>query len=126
MSLAARPRRPIVSRMTWLLVALGGALGSLARHGLGAALAAWAPAGTLAANLAGCGLIGYLQARLGSEASRALLMTGFCGGFTTWSAFGLETVRLLGEGRLAAGAGYAGLTLALCLGAVALGWQLGR
>ena len=112
--------------MTWLLVALGGALGSLARHGLGLALAGLAPAGTLAANVAGCGLIGFLHARLGSDAARALLMTGLCGGFTTWSAFGLETFRLLGEGRLAAGAGYAGLTLALCLGAVAAGWHLGR
>lgn len=112
--------------MTWLLVALGGALGSLARHGLGLALSGLAPAGTLAANVAGCGLIGFLHARLGSDAARALLMTGFCGGFTTWSAFGLETFRLLGEGRLAAGVGYAGITLALGLGAVAAGWHLGR
>ena len=112
--------------MTWFLVALGGALGSVARHGLGVALAGLAPAGTLVANVAGCGLIGFLHARLGTEAARALLMTGFCGGFTTWSAFGLETARLLGEGRIAAGAGYAGLTLLLCLGAVGLGWQLGR
>lgn len=112
--------------MTWILVALGGAFGSLARHGLGLAMAGFAPAGTLAANVAGCGLIGFLHARLGSDAARALLMTGFCGGFTTWSAFGLETFRLLGEGRVAAGAGYAGLTLGLCLAAVAAGWHLGR
>lgn len=112
--------------MTWFLVALGGALGSLARHGLGLALAAAAPAGTLAANVLGCGLIGYLQARLGSEGARALLMAGFCGGFTTWSAFGLETVRLAADGRVGAAAGYAALTLALALGAVAGGWALGR
>lgn len=112
--------------MTWFLVALGGAAGSLARHGLGLALAGLAPAGTLAANVLGCGLIGYLHARLGGEPLRALLMTGFCGGFTTWSAFGLETVRLAGEGRVAAAAGYAGLTLALGLGATALGWHLAR
>jgi CrcB protein len=126
MPLAAAPDRPILGGMTWMFVALGGALGSLARHGLGLALAGWVPAGTLVANVAGCGLIGYLQARLGSDASRALLMTGFCGGFTTWSAFGLETVRLVGEGRVAAGIAYAGLTLALCLGAVAAGWHLAR
>ena len=69
--------------MTWFLVALGGALGSLGRHGLGLVLAGVAPAGTLAANILGCGLIGYLHARLGADTSRALLMTGFCGGFTT-------------------------------------------
>lgn len=112
--------------MTWMLVALGGALGSLARHGLGLALAGVAPLGTLAANVAGCGLIGYLHAKAGSDAARALLMTGFCGGFTTWSAFGLETVRLASDGRLAAAAGYAVGTLALGLGAVAMGWHLAR
>ena len=112
--------------MTWILVALGGALGSLARHGLGLALAGAAPLGTLAANVAGCGLIGYLHAKAGSDATRALLMTGFCGGFTTWSAFGLETARFAADGRVAAAAGYAGVTLALGLGAVALGWHLAR
>lgn len=112
--------------MTWFLVALGGAFGSLGRHVLGLVLAGVAPAGTLAANILGCGLIGYLHARLGADTSRALLMTGFCGGFTTWSAFGLETYGLLGEGRLAAAAGYAVLTLVLGLGAVATGWHLGR
>jgi len=112
--------------MTWMLVGLGGALGSLARHGLGLALAGVAPAGTLAANVAGCGLIGYLHAKAGSEASRALLMTGFCGGFTTWSAFGLETARMVSDGRALAAAGYAAATLVLGLGAVALGWQLAR
>jgi len=111
--------------MTWMLVALGGALGSVARHGLGL-LPGLAPAGTLAANLLGCGLIGFLHARLGGDAARALLMTGFCGGFTTWSAFGLETARLAADGRLAAAAGYAGLTVVLCLGAVAGGWILAR
>jgi len=112
--------------MSWLLVALGGALGSVARHGLGLLLAGLAPAGTLAANLLGCGLIGYLHVRLGAEPARALLVTGFCGGFTTWSAFGLETARLAADGRLAAAAGYAALTLFLCLGAVAAGWALAR
>ena len=112
--------------MTWMLVALGGALGSLARHGLGLALAGAAPLGTLAANVLGCALIGYLHAKVGTEAGRALLMTGVCGGFTTWSAFGLETVRMASDGRLGAAAGYAAGTLVLGLGAVALGWQLAR
>ena len=55
-----------------------------------------------------------------------LLMTGLCGGFTTYSAFALDTHRLWSEARWAAAAGYAAATLAACLGAVAAGWALGR
>ena len=112
--------------MTWLLVAIGGALGSSARYGLGLLLVGFAPLGTLAVNTLGCGLMGYLQARLGPEPLRVFFMTGFCGGFTTWSAFGLETTTLAQEGRLGAAALYTGSTLAFALGAIALGWYLGR
>ena len=112
--------------MTWMLVALGGALGSSARYGLGLLLLGVAPLGTLAVNTLGCGLMGYLQARLGTEPLRVFFMTGFCGGFTTWSAFSLETVTLAQEGRLGAAALYTGATLVLALGALVLGWYLGR
>lgn len=112
--------------MTWLLVAIGGELGSSARYGLGLLLVGFAPLGTLAVNTLGCGLMGYLQARLGPEPLRVFFMTGFCGGFTTWSAFGLETTTLAQEGRLGAAALYTGSTLAFALGALALGWYLGR
>lgn len=112
--------------MTWLLVALGGALGSSARFGLGLLLLGAAPLGTLAVNTLGCGLMGYLQARLGTEPLRLLFMTGFCGGFTTWSAFSLETLTLAQEGRLGAAALYTGGTVVLAFAALGLGWYLGR
>ncbi len=112
--------------MTWLLVALGGALGSSARYGLGLLLLGVAPIGTLAVNTLGCGLMGYLQARLGPEPLRVFFMTGFCGGFTTWSAFSLETLTLAQEERLGAAALYAGATFILAFAALGLGWYLGR
>lgn len=112
--------------MTWLLVALGGALGSSARYGLGLLLLGVSPLGTLAVNTLGCGLMGYLQARLGPEPLRVFFMTGFCGGFTTWSAFSLETLTLAQEGRLGAAALYAGATFILAFAALGLGWYLGR
>lgn len=87
--------------MNILLVAAGGALGALCRHGanlLSVRLAgAHFPAGTLAVNLAGCLLIGLVfglserTALLGPQA-RLFLVTGFLGALTTFSSFALETV----------------------------------
>lgn len=81
--------------MSWLYVALGGAAGSLCRHAIGLAFAgAGFPWGTLAVNWAGSALIGAAHG-LGLEGgTRLLLVTGFLGGFTTFSAFSLETVTL--------------------------------
>src|SRR5688500_12748529 len=83
-------------------IALGGAAGSLVR----AACQRWLnaerfPYGTLLVNLTGCLLIGMLWALYSrqhlSDQGRALLMTGFCGGFTTFSAFSQESLQLLQE-----------------------------
>lgn len=89
----------------WLLVALGGALGSVLRYGLGRLLMHGAPVqafpyGTLAVNLLGCLTIGLvaeflLLQRILAPQPRLLLQTGILGGFTTFSAFGLETVLML-------------------------------
>jgi CrcB protein len=84
------------------LVCLGGALGSGARYLVALGAARWPgpefPWGTLAVNLAGAFLIGVVQqlagARVLSEEHRLLLSTGVLGGFTTYSAFSYETVRL--------------------------------
>lgn len=113
-----------------LLVCIGGAVGSGARHlvGLWAAknLPSALPYGTLLVNLLGSMLLGVLWALLatrGPETSgwRALLMTGLCGGFTTYSTFNLEALHLLEDGRGGHMLLYLGATLLLCLVAGALG-----
>ena len=106
------------------LVALGGAVGSLARWGL--AEVAQAPWGTVAANVTGSFLIGLLAASLfvRHPRLRLLLGVGLLGGYTTFSTHLLDAHGLLGEPlQLAA---YVGGTLVGCLLAAALGLALGR
>lgn len=92
-----------------LWVALGGALGALGRFGLGKAFRQWNPhesfsVGTLAANLAGCFLMGLLvvviaqSEELHREALTAFFLTGFLGSLTTFSTFILEFFKLAGHG----------------------------
>lgn len=89
-----------------LLIALGGALGTLARYGTGSVLAlptqrAGFPFGTLAVNLVGCFVMGMLQGffadRLVAPQYRQALLVGFLGGYTTFSSFGWETSAFLQE-----------------------------
>ena len=119
--------------MTYLLVGAGGALGAMARHGLGTLLlrlfpAALFPLGTLVANVVGCFAIGVAAWRIASPNSQlwALAVTGFLGGFTTFSAFGGEHVQLAQRG--AAGAMWLHVLchIGLGLGAAWLGYALGR
>ena len=89
-----RPRLPLLVA----LVAVGGALGGLARWALGEGVApvGGLPLATLLANLLGCLALGLLVGRVGSSpVPRALLGTGLLGGFTTFSTLALETDRLL-------------------------------
>jgi CrcB protein len=113
----------------YLAVAIGGALGSVARHLCGlAGLALLGPAfpwGTLAVNVAGSFLIGLYatltepDGRLfASPAMRQGVMGGFCGGFTTFSVFSLETVRLLEAGQWTLAAAYVLVSVATWLAAV--------
>jgi CrcB protein len=93
--------------MKWLCLAIGGVTGTFARYLLaGFIYQAWGtsfPYGTLAVNLSGCFLIGFLAALaeekflLGPNA-RMLLMIGFCGAFTTFSTFMLESANLIKDG----------------------------
>lgn len=94
--------------MMWPLiwVALGGAAGSMARYSCQKLFnTAGYPAGTLAVNIGGCFVIGVLMAlalKQADEQRWLLLATGFCGGFTTFSAFSLEALQMLQQSRLAA------------------------
>jgi CrcB protein len=97
------------SMMQVLIVAVGGAAGSVLRYGFQKALNTQFPAGTLCVNIAGCFLIGWLWAislKGLNDEMRLLLMTGFCGGFTTFSAFTLESVQLMMNGRWMAFSAY--------------------
>ncbi|MBB5694986.1 fluoride efflux transporter CrcB [Muricoccus pecuniae] len=115
---------------TYLLIALGGALGSVARA-WGSALAlrlagAGFPLGTIAINVLGSFVIGLFAARAGtSDDLRAFVMVGICGGFTTFSSFSLQTLELLQAGRVLAAMGNVALSVALCLLAVAAGHAAG-
>jgi len=112
-----------------LCVALGGALGSVARYLLTlvavAQFGVGFPWGTLAINIAGSALIG-VAAGLGVGGDvRLFLVTGVLGGFTTFSAFSLET-GLLWERSPALAAGYVAASLVLALAAFALCFGLAR
>src|SRR5262245_26354312 len=117
--------------MQVLLVALGGALGSVARYGVSVAAVRWLgagfPWGTLMVNVAGGLAMGVLAARIspGQEDLRLLLGVGILGGFTTFSAFSLETVRLMEQGPAPAML-YVSASLVLSVGACWLGYSLGR
>jgi CrcB protein len=121
-------------RIVWY-VALGSGLGGVARLLLGG----WIqnrfgpsfPIGTLVINVTGSLLLGFLlryaleTPAIGSDA-RALLTTGLCGGYTTFSTFGYETVRLLEDGEYRRAAIYIALSVGLVLIAVASGMVLAR
>lgn len=124
-----------------LLVFLGGGLGSAGRYLAGLGLASVLPpteqhprwgsihvAGTMAVNIVGCLMIGLVWGRLGSglrEEWRLLLVVGFLGGFTTYSAVGWETLNLAGRGHPGQAAAYVAATVALGLAAVWIGHTLG-
>lgn len=113
-----------------LLVALGGAAGSVARFlvvtGMGRVVAGW-PLGTLMVNVAGSFAIGVLFVVLTQRAHLApLLVAGFLGGFTTFSAFSLDTLKLWEGGAAVQAALYVAASVILSLLAVALGAALAR
>jgi CrcB protein len=124
--------------ITYLWVAIGGALGSMARYAIATATADLAgglfPWGTFGINISGSFLIGLffeLTAANGalpaSADMRLFLMAGLCGGFTTFSAFSLQALQLLKGGDYAQAAGYMVGSVALCVIATALGfWVAAR
>ena len=119
---------------TWLAVALGGALGSLARYALGLWLRIAVPGlplATLLVNTVGGFCIGLIFALTAARPDtpdwlRTGLITGVLGGFTTFSAFSLETLLLWREGQGSLALANIGLNLLLSLSGCALGLWLGR
>jgi CrcB protein len=115
----------------WLAVALGSALGGVARHGVARLWpmvpGAW-PVATMSVNIVGSfaiGLLAAFMARDSGETARLFWMTGVLGGFTTYSAFALETVTLASAGAAGRAALYVAATVALCLVAAVAGRTLG-
>ena len=114
------------------MVALGGALGSVGRFGLGQALARFDsfPYGTLLTNVLGSLVIGIcaglFDAEQKSRPAGLFLMAGFCGGFTTFSTFSLETFELMHQQAWLKAGGNMLLSVALCLLGTCLGFLLGQ
>jgi CrcB protein len=117
----------------YLWVALGGALGSMARYGLGnamtVAMGAEFPWGTLLINVLGSFIISFFAVLTGADArlplpaeARIFVTVGLCGGFTTFSAFSLQTVELARAGQPGRAALYVAISAVLCISACALGF----
>jgi len=119
---------------TCLWVMAGGALGTLARYAISLAalpISRELPWGTMIINVSGSfliGLFGTLTLASGrfpaSENLRLFVMIGFCGGYTTFSSFSLQTLDLLRGGALARAAVNMGASVVLCVAAVAVGHAL--
>ena len=113
--------------LTGLQVAIGGAVGACGRYLLGLAVAF--PFGTLAVNVVGCFLMGLAFVALaekGLERWMPLVMTGVLGGFTTFSAFSLDALKLYEAGRLGAAGGYVAASVVLSVLALIVGVALMR
>ena len=119
--------------MTWLAVAIGGALGSLARHAVNAVVARilGSPShlSTAMVNVVGCALIGVLAGLIAGNALRvtpalrAFVFVGVLGGFTTFSSFGLDTLTLVHEGRTTVAFANVAVQVVAGVGAVFLGYN---
>jgi CrcB protein len=119
----------------YLVVMAGGAFGTLARYvvsDLALPLSRHLPFGTMAINVTGSfviGLFGTLTLANGKypvpESLRLLVMVGFCGGYTTFSSFSLQTFDLMRSGLMSRAVANVVASVALCLVAVALGHWLG-
>jgi len=118
-----------------IAVAIGGAAGSVARYGVASIVQRHAatifPLATFVVNVAGAFVLGVLVGRLTGdtrsiEGARLFLATGFCGGFTTFSAFSYETAVLARDSRFAVAVSYVVATLVVCVAAAALGISVAR
>jgi len=118
--------------ITYLWIALGGALGSMARYGCGGLVARLVgetfPWGTLLINVVGSLVIGFFATLTGPEGrllvapdARMFVTIGLCGGFTTFSSFSLQTLNLVRSGDMVGAGGNIVASVVACLLAVWLG-----
>jgi CrcB protein len=120
--------------MILVLIALGGAAGSVLRYLIGGRVQHFAPhgfpLGTLFVNVVGCFLAGILIRQFMNIQThnylRALMVVGFCGGFTTFSTFSMEAVGLIEGGEYPRAVAYATLSILLCLTATLMGMSVMR
>jgi len=108
-------------------VAVGGAIGAVLRYIVGSAVAF--PLGTLAINVIGSFLISVVWvvfAARGLHHWLPFVMTGLLGGFTTFSAFSLDTIRLVEAGRIATAGGYVMVSVGLSIAACVMGLWIAR
>lgn len=115
---------------TIILIAIGGSVGSVLRYltslFVNKYFASAFPLATFIANVLGCFLIGFIigmlnKHQLADTPLKWLLVTGFCGGFTTFSAFGFENVSLMQSGNAAMAFAYVAASVVAGLAAVWLG-----
>lgn len=114
-----------------LAVGLGGALGAVGRYGISLLpLKSAFPWLTLLTNVLGALVIGFVVGVTADNAASPNTVlfwkTGVCGGFTTFSTFSLETLRLFEGGQTTSGLLYAGASVVLCVAGVYAGELLGR
>ncbi len=118
--------------MSWLYVFLGGGLGSICRFGLSKLFPyhngfPWA---TFIANLIACLVLGYFIGenvhKPWNESTKLIWMTGFCGGFSTFSTFSAETFKILQSTNFFLASLYIMLSVLICLFAIFLGYQLAK
>ena len=123
--------------ITYLWIAIGGALGSVARFALSNATARVMgesfPWGTILVNISGCFVIGLLAVTtdVGGRVStptdiRQFLLIGVCGGYTTFSSFSLQTLNLIREGALAGALANVAISVIACVAAVWIGAIAGQ
>jgi fluoride exporter len=117
-------------------IALGAAIGGMARYGLSGVIANWIgatfPWGTLIVNITGCFIIGIFNTLTGPDGSflvplnaRLFVMVGICGGYTTFSSFSLESLNLMRNGEWVAVGSYMLGSVIFCMIGVWLGHGAG-
>lgn len=116
--------------MIALLVALGGALGATARFVVDGVIKArtkgtW-PVATFVINIVGSLVLGFTLQRVPGANLSALVVTGLCGGFTTFSTASVEAITLLRKEGAGRAAGYAAASVLACVAAVLVGQAIGR